>query len=115
MAIVNVFGNKMILVTKPVGWSFKGFYLKRYPSGLKEGIGRQKEIRAAFARAAIETFGHKGKATYKGVSMPRPAVEIAARMAGKGSPEETKRRREEAARARHEAAVARWGGVATPI
>ena len=110
MTIVNVFGSRMVLVTNPVSWSDKAMYLKRYPSGLKTGIGRQKEWRGVFARAALSTFGHSGKASYKGKSLPRPAVEIAAAIAGRGNKAATEQAKTAAAQARHAAASARWGG-----
>jgi hypothetical protein len=113
MTVVKVFGSKMVLVTNPVGWSRKAMYLKSYPSGLLEGIGDQKEWRANFARAALGTWGHTGKATYKGLSMPRPAVEIASALLGRGFGRAAAKRRA-AREAAHAAASQRWMGGPAP-
>jgi len=61
----------------PLGYIIKTYTYSNTPA--------QQSIRSRFASAAAGTRGHTGKLQYKGRSMPRPAVEIARAMGGRGA------------------------------
>jgi len=116
MVVLNGPSDKVVLISKPVGWSFKGFYYQRYHSiPGPTGQGNQGIVRRALAQAAISSFGATGKQPYKGKQMPAVAVRVAAAILGNGQVQalksQTQAKKEQNRQASHQAAVARWGGM----
>jgi hypothetical protein len=119
MVVLNGPSDKVVLIAKPVGWSFKSFYYQRYHSiPGPTGQGNQGIVRRALAQAAIASFGTKGKQQYKGKAMPAVAVRVAAGIRSNGQVQalksETQAKRESDRQAAHQAAVATWGGMQVP-
>ena len=67
--------------------AFMGYILKSYTYS---NTPAQQAVRQRFASAAAGTKGRRGKAMYKGRSMPLPAIIIARQMGGRvvGTPRE---------------------------
>ncbi|MFQ6064275.1 MAG: hypothetical protein ACE5L6_02250 [Candidatus Bathyarchaeia archaeon] len=79
-------GTALILAHAPP-WTeprrtFLGYIIKTYTYS---NTPAQQSVRQRFAAAARGTRGMTGKAMYKGRSMPRPAVEIARQLGGRGA------------------------------
>lgn len=73
MAVLNLFGNSVTFVMKPVHGT-SGF-LRKVPSG--DGSPAQWKAQAALAVAAHQSIGTLGKAQYKGKSMPAISARVA--------------------------------------
>lgn len=118
VVLKNGINTPLVLIAKPVPWSFKGQYFQNYHSVRgQKGQGNQGIVRRAFALAAISAYGTTGKTPYKGKDMPSVAVKVAAAVASNGQVQAlkttTRANRQAAREASHQAHQAQWAGMAT--